>query len=68
MGLGISYLVRILKAIARSRHGKMKLNRFIIEHLGLLGVVVVICDISLKTGDLKSHIPDPAHRSRGEFR
>ncbi len=35
-----------LKAIACSGHGKMKMNRFIIEHLGLLRPVVVICDIS----------------------
>ena len=35
-----------LKAIACSGDGKMKMDRFIIEHLGLLRVVVVICDIS----------------------
>ncbi len=35
-----------LKAIACIGHGKMKMNRFIIEHLCLLRVVVVICDIS----------------------
>ncbi len=39
-------LVVHLKAIAFSGHGKMKMNRLIIEHLGLLSVVVVICDIS----------------------
>ena len=37
-------LESILKAIACTGHGKMKMNRFIIEHLGLLRVVVVICN------------------------
>ena len=36
-----------LKAIACSGHGKMKMIRIIIEHLGLLRVVVVICDMEL---------------------
>ncbi len=31
-----------LKAIASSRHGKMKMNEFLIEHLGIQRVVVVI--------------------------
>ncbi len=54
-----------LKAIACSRHGKMKMIRFIIEHLGLLRVVVVYG--TLKTGDLTNDIPDLAHRSLGGF-
>ncbi len=35
-----------LKAFASSEHVRMKKNRFIMEHLGLMRVVVVICDIS----------------------
>ena len=47
----------MLKAITCSGHRKMKMDRIIIEHLGLVRVVVVICD----------DIPDPAHRSWGGF-
>ena len=64
----VSYLTdqSWLKAIACSGHGKMKMIRFIIEHLGLLRVVVVIYG-TLKTGDLKNDIPDLAHTSWGGF-
>ncbi len=41
---------------------KDEMNRFIIEHLGLLRLVVVIVSGTLKTGDLKNDIPDPAHK------
>ncbi len=68
-------LVITLKAIASSGHRQMKMNRFIIEHLGLLRVVVVICNINLvngalKPGDLKTlkrDIPDPVPGSWGGF-
>ena len=36
----------LLTAIASNGHGRMKMNQFIIEHFGLLRVVVAICDIS----------------------
>ncbi len=44
------------------------MNQFIIEHLGLLTVVVAICDINLVNGtlkadDLKRDIPDPVSGS-----
>ena len=41
----------------------MKINAFLIEHLGIQRVVVVIFDIS----DLKNDIPDPVHRSWGGY-
>ena len=37
----LSYNI-ILKAIESTRHGKMKMNQFLIEHLGIQKVVVVI--------------------------
>ncbi len=43
--------VLLLKAIACSGHGKMKMIRY----------------GTLKTGDLKNDIPDLAHRSWGGF-
>ena len=48
----------------------MKMNEFLIEHLGIQRVVVVIFNLvygALKIGDLKNDIPDHAHRSWGGF-
>ncbi len=64
-------LCEILRAIASNGYGRMEMNQFmqfIIEHLGLLRVVVVINFVvflsdlingPLKAGDLKRDIPDP---------
>ena len=42
MGVSSVYL----KAIESNRHGKMKRNQFLIEHLGIQRLVVVIFNIS----------------------
>ena len=59
-----------LKAIASNGPGRIKMKQFIIEHFGLLRVVVVICDIvngALNAGDLKWGIPDPVPGHRVGF-
>ncbi len=56
----------ILTAIESNGHRKMKMNQFIIEHLGILRVVVVIYG-ALKPADLKQDIADPVPGSEGGF-
>ncbi len=40
------FIPHILKAAASTRHGKMKMNELLTEHLGIQSVVVVIFNVS----------------------